>query len=306
MRLLSFTCIALSAIAGSCAHTQSGPRGSSAPASSHNQRSQPLADRATQSTPITLPHAATFTIESAILGETRRINVLLPAIYGVPVEGPLPVLYMPDGGLAEDFLHIAGLVQVLVSNGTMRPVILVGIENTQRRRDMTGPTQVAKDREIAPIVGGSAAFRAFLRDELMPAIRSRYQTTDESSIVGESLAGFFALETLFEEPELFRNYIAVDPSIWWNDGGLIRTAKAPGAQDKLRGRSVMVLTSSEPMMAQLNPQFASAMQNLCTGECSFVYVPMHSETHATIYHPAALTAFRTILAPAPKLASDAK
>jgi enterochelin esterase-like enzyme len=51
----------------------------------------------------------------------------------------LPVLYMPDGGMAEDFLHVAGLVQVSVGNGTMRPFLLVGIENTQRRRDMTGP-----------------------------------------------------------------------------------------------------------------------------------------------------------------------
>ena len=55
---------------------------------------------------------------------------------------------------------MAGLVQVLVGNGTMRPFLLVGIENTERRRDMTGPTQNAEDRKIAPRVGGSAAFRA--------------------------------------------------------------------------------------------------------------------------------------------------
>ena len=48
---------------------------------------------------------------------------------------------MPDGGIAEDFLHVAGLVPVSVGNGTMRPFILGGIENTERRRDMTGPTE---------------------------------------------------------------------------------------------------------------------------------------------------------------------
>ncbi len=47
---------------------------------------------------------------------------------------------MPDGGMAEDFLHIAGLLQVLNGNGTMKPFVLIGIENTERRRDMTGPT----------------------------------------------------------------------------------------------------------------------------------------------------------------------
>ena len=63
---------------------------------------------------------------------------------------------VPDGGVAEDFLHVAGLVQVSVGNGTMRPFLLVGIENTERRRDMTGPTENENDRKIAPRVGGCA------------------------------------------------------------------------------------------------------------------------------------------------------
>ncbi len=58
----------------------------------------------------------------------------------------MPVLYMLDGGVDEDFLHVAGLVQVLVSNGGMRPFMLVrGFRNTARRRDMTGPTSNAED-----------------------------------------------------------------------------------------------------------------------------------------------------------------
>lgn len=78
----------------------------------------------------------TFTIDSKILHETRRINVYLPTAYSATPSTRLPALYMPDGGMAEDFLHIAGLVQVSVGNGTMRPFLLVGIENTERRRDM--------------------------------------------------------------------------------------------------------------------------------------------------------------------------
>jgi len=66
---------------------------------------------------------------------------------------------MPDDGLGEDFLHIAVLVQVLVGNVSMRPFILVGIENGQRRRDLTGPTTNKYDKQIVPMVVGSAAFR---------------------------------------------------------------------------------------------------------------------------------------------------
>src|SRR5690606_10099855 len=145
----------------------------------------------------------------------RRINVYRPPAWGEPDGAPRPVLYMPDGGIAEDFLHIAGLLQVSVGNGTMRPFMLVGIENTERRRDMTGPTEVAEDRKIAPRVGASAAFRQFIRDELIPAIDARYPTTRERAIVGESLAGLFVVETLLTEPAMFDTYIAIDPSLWW-------------------------------------------------------------------------------------------
>ena len=64
----------------------------------------------------------TFTLDSKVLAETRRINVYLPAGYAKS-DAALPVLYMPDGGMAEDFLHVAGLVQVSVGNQTMRPFI---------------------------------------------------------------------------------------------------------------------------------------------------------------------------------------
>jgi uncharacterized protein len=92
----------------------------------------------------------TFTLQSKALGEIRRINVYLPPGYAESADQRWPVLYMPDGGLAEDFLHIAGLVQVSVGNGTMRPFVLVGIENIERRRDLSGPTQNEEDRKIAP------------------------------------------------------------------------------------------------------------------------------------------------------------
>jgi predicted alpha/beta superfamily hydrolase len=177
---------------------------------------------ATPSAPLTI--GETFTIHSQILDETRRINVYAPAGYFESPASPLPVLYMPDGGLAEDFLHVAGLVQVSVGNGTMRPFVLVGIENTERRRDVTGPTESEDDRKIAPRVGGSAAFRNFIRRELMPQVKTRYRTMDETAVIGESLAGLFVVETLLIEPDLFDTYIAFDPSLWWNREHLVRSA----------------------------------------------------------------------------------
>ena len=238
----------------------------------------------------------TFTLESAILGESRRINVYAPPGYAESDTLRLPVLYMPDGGIGEDFLHIAGLVQISSLNGTMRPFLLVGIENTERRRDLTGPTDVESDREIAPRVGGSAVFRAFIRDELMPAVAASYRTTGETAIVGESLAGLFVVETLLLEPALFDSYVAVDPSLWWNGGRLAADAPALLGSGRAAGRTLFLAASSEGGEEAAN--LASALVGSPNG-LAFHFLPMPDEQHHSVFHPAALTAFRAVFAPAP-------
>jgi uncharacterized protein len=241
----------------------------------------------------------TFTIESKVLGETRRINVYFPPGYA-GTELRVPVLYMPDGGLAEDFLHVAGLVQVGVGNETMRPMLLVGIENTERRRDTTGPTGNADDKKIAPRVGGSAAFRKFIRDELMPEIRKRYRTTDRTAIVGESLAGLFVVETFFLEPDLFETYIAIDPSLWWNDHKLVDGAAASLYARPRNGKSLWLASSSEFRGdVDETKALADILRADAPAGVRWHYEAMPEEKHATIYHPAALKAFRMMLAPVP-------
>jgi predicted alpha/beta superfamily hydrolase len=236
----------------------------------------------------------TFTIDSKVMHEVRRINVYKPPGY-TDSSGRVPVLYMPDGGMAEDFLHVAGLVQVGVGNGTMRPFLLVGIENTQRRRDTTGPTENPEDRKIAPTVGGSAKFREFIRKELMPLIKSRYRTTNETAIVGESLAGLFVVETFLREPDMFDTYIAFDPSLWWNNGKLVADVPALLKGRQLKGKALYVATSSDA--ADLGSRFDGAIKGTVTTGFDWHYVALPAETHATIYHPAALQAFRVLFKP---------
>jgi predicted alpha/beta superfamily hydrolase len=233
----------------------------------------------------------TFTIESKILGETRRINVYLPPDYTKTPNTRLPVLYMPDGGIAEDFLHVAGLVQVSTGNETMRPFLLIGIENTERRRDMTGPTEIESDKKIAPRVGGSAAFRKFIREELMPQVKKRYRTTGETAIVGESLAGLFVVETFLLEPDLFDTYIAFDPSLWWNNHKM-----SDGAAERLRANpklnKTLYLASSSDDTAEIIQKFADILGKNAASGIKWHYEKMPDEKHSTIYHPAALKAFR--------------
>lgn len=90
-----------------------------------------------------IPEHETFTIQSKQIGEDRVINVWAPEDYKTNLDS-LPVIYMADGGIKEDFPHIANTLAKLIKEQKIKPLILVGIENTQRRRDLTGFTDVEK------------------------------------------------------------------------------------------------------------------------------------------------------------------
>jgi uncharacterized protein len=240
----------------------------------------------------------TFTINSKVLGEPRRINVYLPPEYTKSPDARLPVLYMLDGGLTEDFLHVAGLVQVSVGNRTMRPFVVIGIENTERRRDLTGPTENAADKKIAPRVSGSAKFRAFLRDELMTQVSARYRTAPEKAIMGESLAGLFVMETFLLEPNLFDTYLAFDPSLWWNNQSLVKgTAERLRARPELK-KTLYFATSSEKEIDRIGHELSAILAKNASPGLRWHYHPWPEESHDTIFHPAALKAFRTVFKPA--------
>ncbi|MBU2929770.1 alpha/beta hydrolase [Winogradskyella psychrotolerans] len=172
-----------------------------------------------------IPPHDNFKLESSVLGETRVINVWTPPNYKTSNDS-LPVIYMPDGGIVmEDFPHIANTISKLVENKSIPPIILVGIENIDRRKDLSGASEVKADEAYCPLTDGAKYFRAFITDELMPEINGKYRTTEEKGIIGESLAGLFVMETFLLKPNIFDFYIAMDPSLWWNDHYLERQAK---------------------------------------------------------------------------------
>lgn len=242
-------------------------------------------------------------LHSSRMQEQRRINVWLPAEYQQQTTTAFPVVYMLDGGVGEDFLHIAGLMQVSIANGTMRPFILVGIENTVRRRDLTGPSDNALDKRDIPNLGGSAQFRRFIAEELIPEIAQRYRTTGERALVGESLAGLFTIETLVEAPDLFQSYVAIDPSLWWNDRRLTqRFAEQLKAQSRLEKRLYVASSSASGMELAIKP-FADVLTLQKPEGLKWSYEHYPAENHATIYHPAALKAFRLLFAPETKSTS---
>jgi predicted alpha/beta superfamily hydrolase len=251
---------------------------------------------ATSTTPGTRPYVIgeTFDLDSKVLGERRVINVYLPPDYASGAT--YPVLYMPDGGFKEDFHQITGIVDVSTKNEVIRPMIVVGIENTERRRDLTGPTDVPEELKAAPHSGGSDKFRQFLRDELKPQIRARYHATEESALIGESLAGLFVIETLLFEPTLFDTFIAVDPSVWWHRQAAVKTATTKFASWSLPPKRVFITTGDLPEMQEGVAVLMAAYREYTPGGLSIHYEPMPDEHHNTIYPVSAVRALRTLFA----------
>jgi predicted alpha/beta superfamily hydrolase len=255
---------------------------------------------ATPTSPFAPTGVETFELESRALGEVRRLAVYTPPGYAEDPARTYPLLVLPDGGLQEDFPHVAEAVHFGVTWGLLQPMLIVGIENTERRRDLTGPTEIPSDLEVAPHAGGSARFRAFLRDELLPEVRRRYRVGEGTAIMGESLAGWFVLESLFLEPELFDTWIAFSPSLWWSDRDLVRRA-----EERLRARPAsaerLYLTSADEadIVADVEA-LTRVLAEHAPAELEWSWLPLPHEFHDTIYRASAPRALRVLFpAPAP-------
>lgn len=241
-----------------------------------------LASCGNKTTEDIVPKHDTFKLQSNQLKEERTINVWTPKEYEHNLDS-LPVIYMADGGIGEDFPHIANTLEELIKEQKIPAVILVGIENTQRRRDLTGFTTVAKDKEIAPEVGGSKKFRAFIKEELFKEIDKRYRTKDEKTILGESASGLFVMEIFFVEPEMFANYIAFDPSLWWNNHYLVRTAQASLDQNSAVKRKLWFAGSNATDIAPYTNELATILAGNENKNLVWNYSDEPNEGHTTIF-----------------------
>jgi predicted alpha/beta superfamily hydrolase len=243
----------------------------------------------------TPPHD-TFTLATTAPAETRHINVYTPPGYDTSTDR-YPVLYMLDGGLQEDFPHVAKAVDEGIRAGEIQPLILVGIENTERRRDMTGPTTVDSDKAIAPRVGGSAVFRAFIAKQLMPEIGRRYRVNGRRGIIGESLAGLFAVECFLLEPDLFDTVIAISPSLWWDNGALLREAPTLLSNQRQSARRLYLASADEDNIAPNVERLADILTSEHPEGLDWLYVRRPDLHHDTIYRALEKPALRRTFLP---------
>lgn len=189
----------------------------------------------------------TDSIRSIILNEKRTFWVHLPAGANNPNNAGLryPVVYVLDG--SEHFAAVSGIIQYLSeANGNMicPDMIVVGINNTDRTRDLT-PTNSHFDYENKPTgsfktSGGGEKFTAFIEKELMPYIESKYPSAPFRMLIGHSFGGLTAVNILINHTDLFNAYAIIDPSMWWDSHKLLKQADDVLSKKSFAGKYVFM------------------------------------------------------------------
>jgi len=233
------------------------------------------------------------TIHSMVLGEDRVLNIALPQGYNPDSAARYPVIYLLDGSADEDFIHIVGAAQFAAFPWVdwLRPSIVVGIANVDRRRDLTGPTTIARDKADFPTTGGSAAFMDFVAKEVIPFVEANYRTFPERTLIGQSFGGLFATEVLLRRPWLFQHYIIVSPSLWWDNGSVLRIPADGLSAPDIGAASVYIAVGKEGReMEKPAQQLAAMARKAHVPQVSYQHIT--DLDHATILHEAVLKAWR--------------
>jgi uncharacterized protein len=182
-----------------------------------------------------------ITLFSNILKENRKIWIYNPELTSPnPIAGKhYPVVYVLDGDA--HFLSTVGMIQQLSQangNSILPEMIVVGIENTDRQRDLT-PFLATPDDNIK-----KNPFVNFLEAELLPYVDKNYNTAPYSILIGHSLGGLTAIDILTHSPTLFNAYLAIDPSMWYEDEKFLNNTISQIPNKNLQGTRLFIGTAN--------------------------------------------------------------
>jgi predicted alpha/beta superfamily hydrolase len=222
----------------------------------------------------------TYQIYSEVLEEYRPLNIYLPKGYGKDKKN-YPVIYLLDGG--GNFHHTTASVSFLANQGRIPEMIVVGLPNTgQRTRDLTPPTATRKDD--FPTAGGADNTLRFITGEVMPHLAENYQVAEYKMLIGHSFGGLFATHTLLHHPGIFDSYIAISPSLWWDEQDLVlnQSDEFFKEQDELKGHWYMTMGNEGGTMVGGAWKLAALLEETGPQGLKWHFNRMEKETHGTI------------------------
>ncbi len=197
------------------------------------------------------PHYAfeRFTVASPDGERTWRVHVATPKT--APPPGGFPAFWMLDGNAALIEFDDALLAE-LAARPEPLALVFVGYDNAlridsnARTRDYTpvaGERPVRDGATVSTAAGGGGAdaLLEIVERTIRPEVARRVATDPaRQTLWGHSLAGLFALHTLYTRTGAFDTYAAGSPSLWWADGAMLGAPEQRFAANNA-GRRVRVL-----------------------------------------------------------------
>ncbi|WP_375290436.1 alpha/beta hydrolase [Qipengyuania sp.] len=242
-------------------------------------------------------------ISSSVYGETKLISVRLPRGYADDPDRRYPVVFSVDGGPEQDFELLSGIAAEAEFSTSFEPFILIGVRTDNRYAELTPPLERMKPETLTEIFGdrmqpdGAPKFREFLARDVIPWATSRYRT-DRKVLTAASLGGVFVVDTLLENPELFDDYIALTPSVWWDEGRVVDEAATKPAAQAPSDRRIYITMGDEGVgnrSGEWLQTLVSAFSSSAPDGLKWVFVDRAgSEEHRTMALMGWLDAFRTL------------
>lgn len=179
------------------------------------------------------------TLYSNVLKEQREFWVYTPEDFDSKKQ--YPVIYVLDA--SGHFHTITGLLKRL-AQWQMPKSIVVGVVTPKGIRDYT-PTNVKFSRKHnTETSGGAKKFAKFLNEELYCLINEKYSVEDNTTIVGHSTAGLFVIYSYLNKESVFDNFIAIDPSLWWDKEDLVKQSDDLISKGNFKDKSLYVAVAN--------------------------------------------------------------
>lgn len=188
-----------------------------------------------------------YNLESAIVEQNYTIDIARPP-FPISEGSKLPVIVVLDGDMS--FPGVAQTAKALqIEPDGLPPVLVVGIGYEAAGESAVARHMEYRIRDYTPSVdehfmkrmqsappplgigpdieaGGAGLFSSFLMKELFPYLETNFHAdATDRTLIGVSLGGLFALHTLLSSPRSFQRYVAVSPSLWWDNVVLDRYEK---------------------------------------------------------------------------------
>ncbi len=225
----------------------------------------------------------TLQFHSEILNENRELNIYVTEYFDSTKSSA--VLYLLDGSLNEDFMHVAGLIQFFDMTFQIPQTIVVGIANVDRKRDLTFTTSDEELKKEFPTSGHSDKFIQFIEKELQPLIGNQFKVNEQKMIAGQSLGGLLTTEILLKRPELFTKYFITSPSLWWDNHSLLLQTEKYLLKESAFTPDVYIAVGKDEdkiMIRDARTFYKKIKNHSSLGNVVFNLMP--NENHATILH----------------------